>query len=476
MKILLFSMAIVLPLAAHAGQTEAVSIFDQSVGVDTHLTYTDSTYASGPYDYQQVMTEAEYLFGKSYPINFRDGFSNGANGTSPIAYYEEFAQGQPGYSKVKFTALTFNSANPADPQGFAQQLLLAEDVNSVAAGSVPFIEGDNECQNCSWAGDTTGTPQAANDQAAGLVTAVNQYITAGDLPSSTGIVFTTDWPSTSPVDTTNPVTAKLANYDNSHPYPGFGSSPYASLSEGYANGSVTNSFATEFGYPVCGLTGGQACNGASSLGGDQPYVDESVRKRYTLDAIMDANQLGMTKLFFYELQNGYAAGSSNFSPWGLFRYDQFTTAAGNLFNANGAPNTSYVSPTATAIHNLFAILSDTHIGSVKPLSYSTIGLPKDCYGVDSQTTTTCTTKLALEDSAGDYFVVLWAEPKIWNSATDAEVAPPSEHVKLALPASGFSSFRVYDPLKGTFTIGNGAYTSSVTVTVKDHPIVVELMP
>jgi hypothetical protein len=56
--------------------------FDQTVGVDTHLNYGDSTYGSGgTYDYPLAMTEAQYLFGSHWPINIRDGFSNGPGGS-----------------------------------------------------------------------------------------------------------------------------------------------------------------------------------------------------------------------------------------------------------------------------------------------------------------------------------------------------------------------------------------------------------
>jgi hypothetical protein len=343
------------------------------------------------------------------------------------------------------------------------------------------LEGDNEAQNATWTNDTANTPQAVNDQAAGLVSLVSTAISNGYLAKSTKIVFSTDWTSGAiqPPDTIDPVAAGLATYDNTHPYPGFGSSPYSAISVDYANGPKDPKFATEFGYPVCGLTGGTACNAAPHTG-NQPYVDENTRAHYMLDAVMDASQLGLTRIFFYELENGYAPGSSNFSPWGLFYYDgAFTTANNNIFNADGTPNTTYVSATAIGIHNLFSILadSDNSLKKATKLAYSVTGLPATCYGTQSQSTVPCTTTEALENSNGNYFVVVWAEPKIWDITTETEVTPPNNMVTLTLPASGFSTYQVYDPsiTVGSTEIAFGSYTSTLNVNVTDHPIIIALL-
>ena len=81
--------------------------------------------------------------------------------------------------------------------------------------------------------------------------------------------------------------------------------------------------------------------------------------------------------------------------------------------------------------------------------------------------------MVLGKSNGAYDLVIWAEPRIWNDATDTEIVNPAQNVTVHL-GSVHQTIRVYDPLGGTTPIATYTDVSEFSVPVSDHPLIVEI--
>jgi hypothetical protein len=118
-----------------------------------------------------------------------------------------------------------------------------------------------------------------------------------------------------------------------------------------------------------------------------------------------------------------------------------------------------------AIHNLTTILADTGASATKftptPLHDIISGLPTDG------------SSLVIEKSSGVYDIVVWAEPQIWNAATATEVAAAPTAVTINLGAQ-FKQVQVFDPLLSASAISSTSNTSTVTIDVVDHPLIVQV--
>ena len=179
-------------------------------------------------------------------------------------------------------------------------------------------------------------------------------------------------------------------------------------------------------------------------------VSADVQARYDLDLLMDATKDGVQATYLYEMLDEQADPNDTNSQ------DHY-----GLFNSDGTPKEA-----ATAIHNLMAILSDTgsSASSFTPgaLAYTVSGLP-----ASGDT-------LLMEKSNGTYELVVWAEPEIWNAATNSAIAATPRQTTVQF-AGIRSEVKVLDPLTGT-TISDSLNVTSVTLSVTDHPLVVEVEP
>ena len=174
--------------------------------------------------------------------------------------------------------------------------------------------------------------------------------------------------------------------------------------------------------------------------------------KYTLDLLLDDMQNGISSTYLYELLDAYAPGS----PQG--------DAGLGLFNSTGAPK-----PVAIAIHNMNTILADS--GSTAA-SFSASTLPYSVVGGSSTGN-----NLQLAKSDGSYVIAVWDEQSIWDVTSGSEIAavPHQETVKLGNGAQLFA-VDVYDPLAGTSPIKSLAQINSLTVSVTDHPLFIQVRP
>lgn len=117
-----------------------------------------------------------------------------------------------------------------------------------------------------------------------------------------------------------------------------------------------------------------------------------------------------------------------------------------MVDVNYRPKTS-----ATYLHNLTTILADKgSIAAPGKLGYSIPSPPATVHD------------LLLQKSNGTFELVVWSEKANGTSS-----------VTVHLGAS-YASVKVYDPTTGTTPIQTHDNTSSLALTLSDHPVVIEI--
>jgi hypothetical protein len=163
----------------------------------------------------------------------------------------------------------------------------------------------------------------------------------------------------------------------------------------------------------------------TELGWNGAQFSAATIAKYTLDAVLDGVQDGDAKSYFYGL---------------------FDDASGKygLMNSDGSAR-----PAGTALHNLTTILADS-------------GTPKSgTLAMGLTDTQSSDHSLLMEKSNGTFELALWNESAGAHSVT------------LSLGATA-SAISVYDPLVSSSPTASYSNKSSVTVTVGDHPVIVQV--
>lgn len=395
---------------------KTITNFRNSLGVNVHIPYTDGRYAN----LSEIIASMNYL-----GINIsRVGLSNGELGSASLSSFITVAK-----AGIKFIIVVDNGFVNS-PASLATYLGWANQIETAVPGAVIAFEGPNEINNfpVSWtaAGSTTALTgfAAATAIQEALYAAVKADAVLGNIP----VIYMTGYPSATAPD---PVLAGgLADAYNQHPYPNPGLPPNTYMAQSHAlpkTWAITTSptYYTETGY---------SSNSQSDM----------VQAKYGLDLFMDGAVNGVVTTCVYELFDAYKPGSPQGDDgWGFFDY-------------NG-----YAKPFAYALHNMTSILTDT-VGT-SPV-YNTI--PVSITGLPATGN-----YLQLQKSDGTNSFVLWAEPSIKNTTTLMDVDAPAVAVVLTFPMY-FSSISVYDPLSGLAPIATYFRTSSITVYVSDHPVIV----
>ncbi len=233
-----------------------------------------------------------------------------------------------------------------------------------------------------------------------------------------------------------------ADYANAHTYFGTGNNP------GLGNWIGTlNTYALQAtpGKPVVITESGYYTTGSTT---DPTSIDPTVQAKYTLDLLLDAYQDGDVKTYLYELLDQFSGDGNSQDNFGLFTSD-------------GTPK-----PAATAVRNLLTLLADNATGasSFQPgaMKYSLTGLPS---GGDS---------FLMEKSDGSYWLAVWNDTRLSGPVTPADIAVPPTPVSINL---GFSAdIEVFDPLTGTSVIQAANGVNNITISLPDHPVLVEILP
>jgi hypothetical protein len=429
---LLLLTAMLVPGAAMAAPPASSEDFLQTIGVVTHMAYTDGEYADVPL----VISSLNYLGITAV----RDGISDGYdpitgqyNGSAPISTYFTLAA-----AGVKFNFLTFGGG-AITMSILNTQLGLMQQVVANTPGSVVAIEGPNEINNqpVTWNGAPDATCPEELSDALALQKAIYKAVHANKAFRHTTTVMLTGAnayltaDSCELADHPNIGTVHgYAAYDNQHPYPPNGNAPnYYVNPANNVPGNTAPLVYTETAY--------------SSSGGTYAGVNQYVQEMYGLDLFFDAAYYGVTRTYWYDLLDAYAPGSpQGDDSFGLFDY---------LQNPK---------PIAIALHNLRAIMTDTGRKTLMTPAFTASGLPASSY----------TLALGRRDgSSGDY--VVWAEPVLWNPANGTQVSTTPASVTISLGKT-YTTVSVYDATQGIDPVQTAKAASQIVVTVVDHPVIV----
>ena len=394
----------------------SVASFVNSVGVNTHEGYTNTPYANS----NQVIADLNYL-----GINrVRDGVAIApwqAKGITALA-----AAG----IKVDFVINAVGSS--VDVAGNVAALDAFE---KLYPGSITSVEGPNEVglAPVPFNGGTSLDDEIALQSA--LYHAVHDDAALAGIPV---LNLTLGTPTTAAYAQLGDMSG-VADMGNAHIYAPYGQAPIYDWSSSLALESTPTAqeatVITEAGY--------------STLPSAASGVDAAVQAKYTLNLLMDAARSGVD-IYLYNLLDYLPDSSGNNinEHYGLFNYD------------------GTAKPAATAIHNLFAILeASSATGATGASAANSLA-----YAVDNLPATGGAHLFQRADGVFD--LALWAEPTIWNWTTHSEAAAPAQGVVVTF-ASSLQQVRVYDPLMGTAPIATYTNVSSITVSLCDHPLIIE---
>ena len=425
MLLKLASVATILLAACGPGRAQMPSsAFIGTIGVDTHMAYTDGRYR----DVDRVIAHLAYLGVR----NVRDGISNGAHGSVGIGTYVKMAR-----TGVAWTFLV-SAGGPETDESLNATLALIRTVEQGVPGSVRIIEGTNEINNYPvlWNGSTDRTGRPELEEALAMQRALYARVRADPVLGHVKVaMFTGAKAGSIPAAPDPGSTPGLADLVTQHPYPNHGGPPAEWLARGVATPGMTGpAIYTETGY--------------SSNGGTSGGVDADVQARYGLDLLFDAAKLGIVQTSWYQLLDAYPKGSRQGDDgYGLFDFD-------------GSPK-----PIAVALHNLTTIMAEPagkpSGGRPAAIAYTVEGLPKSGQSM----------MVSRPDGAAD--ILVWAEPAIWNSSSGSAVAAAAAKVTVTLDQLAGQA-RIFDPLAGVEPVQQVRNTRTVTMDVTDHPVILRV--
>ncbi|WP_448034084.1 RHS repeat protein [Bradyrhizobium liaoningense] len=397
----------------------SASGFINSIGVNTHAGFGWTGYNN----LAMMVDDLEYLG----VTNLRD-----AMGTSPAAQPVVEGLAAAGY---KFDFLVSSALPQMGATGLEKYIASLEKFVASHPDSISAIEGLNEANHQPFSYNGSSSLTAAAQFQSALYQAVNANAALGSIPVYNLSLAYNDPQGYSQLgDMSGSV-----DFANAHAYVSTslttGSSISATLSAVMTAAPGKPVVITETGYTTQANT--------QYLG-----VNETVQAKSILNTLVDAYKAGVSATYLYELfDRDSSAGNTN--PEANF----------GLFNSDGTPKLA-----ATAIHNLTTILADDGKGGQQPtdpLNYTLSNMPASG------------NSMVLGKSNGAYELVVWAEPKLWNDATDTEVTNSAQTVTVDL-GGVHHTVKVYDTLTGTTAIASYTDVSTITIPVSDHPLIIEI--
>ena len=103
------------------------------------------------------------------------------------------------------------------------------------------------------------------------------------------------------------------------------------------------------------------------------------------------------------------------------------------------------------------------------LNYSVTGLP--AYDGNTQGGGN---SLLLQKTSGNFYIVVWNEPQIWDQAGRVAITPSTVPVTVNF-GSTFGTVNVYDPLVGSTRISQSTNISSINLNLVKDPLIIELI-
>ncbi|MGY4458050.1 RHS repeat protein [Bradyrhizobium sp. LB13.1] len=397
----------------------SASGFVNSIGVNTHAGF-------GWTDYNNLalmVDDLKYLG----VTRLRD-----AMGTSPAAQPVVDGLAAAGY---KFDFLVSSALPQLGAAGLQSYIVSLEKFTTSHPGSISAIEGLNEANHQPFSYHGSSSLSAAAHYQSALYQAVKGDAALASIPVINLSLAYNDPQGYSQLGNMS----GSVDFVNAHAYVSTGTTPNSSLAA-----TLSAVAAAAPGKPVVITETGYTTQANTQYLG----VDETVQAKSILNTLVDAYKAGVSATYLYEMFDRDSS-AANTNPEANF----------GLFNSDGTPKLA-----ATAVHNLTSILADDGKGGhqpTDPLNYSLSNMPASG------------NSMVLGKSNGAYELVVWAEPKLWNDATDSEISNPTETVTVNL-GGVHHSVKVYDTLTGTSPITTYTDVSSITIPVGDHPLIIEI--
>lgn len=381
-----------------------LSMFQDSLGINTHLEYTDSKYA----DANAVLSDLQFLG----IHNLRDGVPN------PTEWFPT-GLGLNAMHQMAAGGMRFNFIGDCNYDLNTQMQQLDSFVQAYP-GSVLAVEGANEINNFP-------CKNGSSNEAAGEAFQKNLYSSVhGDsnLQGVPVLYMTGAAPVNLSIDTT------VADVANTHPYPYRGVQPFARLASDFP--SYFTSMPGNFPKAIT-ETGYATLPNANNPDG----VDEPAQAEMVLNTYFDAALEGVDHTYMYQLLDPYADAQSNNgdSHFGFFHLD------------NSPKIVAY------AMHHLADVFPPDQPSSMTAVSASIAGLPSGTGHA-----------LALTGADGSVAVFLWNEAQVWDPAQQTLRWVTPVPVKVAMNGSWNVSY--FTPAEDTtFPVvevggGYGIYVSS----------------
>jgi hypothetical protein len=401
---------------ASAPAPEGVSSFVQNIGINTHLGYANTAYYGQS---QNVISALQYLGINTIrdvpPGYTQDPTTAAANGAVAAA-------------GVQFDALVVGNGavdvtdTIADVAAFQQQY----------PGSIAAIEGPNEING--WPITYDGI---TDTYAAGVQVTQDLWSAVQGNSSLQGV----------------PVYALTLSYGITGVAAGeeqLGDlAPYITNGNAHVYGGSTNVWQEKMPQWLPILT--QDAPGLPAVITETGYtttpsqVDELSAAKYNLNTFFENALNGIAKTYLYELvDEGDSVADTNVEHhFGEFHND-WTPKAG-----------------ATAIHNLTTVLKSAGSGIASgTLHYSVSGLPAAGHSF-------------LLGSSTAFDLAIWIDATVYDPTNAVDIAAPNYPVTVNLGET-FGNVAVYDPMTGTSPIATYNNVSTLSISVVDHPLVIQV--
>ena len=392
--------------AAGLAQTTIPSVplatFQDSMGVNLHIEYTDGKYANAT----AVLSDLQYL-----------GLHTVRDLVPQPANWLPVGQGLAAMQMLGANGIHFDLL-AAPNQSLAINMQQLDNLQQTTPGMVISVEGPNEINNFPVVVPGKSNEQAAEDYQRSLYSAVHAdtnfsgvpvyYLTGGapiNLQTNTG----------------------LADLANGHPYAHNGEQPYNWFTQEFSSHfTMTGSYPkaiTETGYYTLPQS--------TDWGG----VDEPAQAEMILNSYFDAALQGVAHTYVYQLLDPYpdTAGTNNDSHFGFFHLD------------NSPKIIAY------AMRHLADVLPPDKPSAQTTVQATITGLP-------SGTGRT----LALTASDGSIALFFWNEAPVWNEGSESLQLVTALPIQVKM--SGSYNVSYFTPAADTtfpLTAVNGQYSAYV---------------
>lgn len=406
--------------------------FMGALGVNTHENYYNTAYANEA----QGVADLKYLG----ITHVRDALPDLTNQDYWKSYEQAMAAG-----------IIFDFIIPNTEQNISGILTVLNSLEGMNPNHINAVEGLNEVI-------PENIPSANIFQAA-LYSSIHSDIRLSNVKVYDYTILSTDKASFAAEGNQS----NVADYGNEHAYSPFPPNYIDSWFGEIALQSTPNSpfVITETGYST-GLHGNS--------------VPDDVAAKYLLDDIFDLIKGGASLVYVYELLD------EMYDPYYASSEQHF-----GLFNFDGTPKKS-----AIALHALTKILDDpgatASTFTPNTLSYTVSGLNSSSNATELEEAyyhgileftgdhlPVYGNSVLMAKSDGSFDLALWREPSLWNAAASKAIVSPAVSVTVTFGQS-VAAIKVFDPMSGTTPIVSSGGAGSITLSVTDHPLIVEVTP